>query len=149
MLVQLKKKNYKIWLAQWSSKITADFKPNYWQYTSKGKVNGITGNVDMNYAYDDISKTVENVNNSVEKSKILFTVGKTYTTQVDLNVRVGPGTKNRIKKYSELTEDGKKHSFKQQNAVLKKGTRITCLDVSIENNNCWIKIPSRLYCGVL
>lgn len=43
--------NYKIWLAQWTSASShsADFKVDLWQYTSKGKVDGINSNVDMNY----------------------------------------------------------------------------------------------------
>ena len=43
--------NYKIWVAQWTSASThsADFKVDLWQYTSKGKVDGISGKVDMNY----------------------------------------------------------------------------------------------------
>ena len=39
---------YYIWLAQWNDKITASFKVDFWQYTSKGEVNGIKGNVDLN-----------------------------------------------------------------------------------------------------
>lgn len=61
---------YKIWLAQWEvSKPTANFKYNYWQYTSSGQIEGISGRVDMNYCYDDISISVENVEKPVEKSK--------------------------------------------------------------------------------
>lgn len=43
--------NYKIWLAQWTNAEThsADFKVDLWQYTSKGKIDGINSNVDMNY----------------------------------------------------------------------------------------------------
>ena len=43
--------NYKIWLAQWTTaeNHSADFKVDLWQYSNKGKVNGITGKVDMNY----------------------------------------------------------------------------------------------------
>ena len=43
--------NYKIWLAEWNgqSMHTANFKVDMWQYTSSGKVDGINGNVDMNY----------------------------------------------------------------------------------------------------
>lgn len=42
--------NYKIWLAQWTSQEnhSADFKVDLWQYSSKGNISGITGNVDMN-----------------------------------------------------------------------------------------------------
>lgn len=55
-------KGYKIWLAQWASKPTADFKIDYWQYSSKGQVQGISGNVDMNICYDnlEIENTTEN-----------------------------------------------------------------------------------------
>ena len=43
--------NYKIWLAQWTNANThsAKFKVDLWQYTDNGNVNGINGNVDMNY----------------------------------------------------------------------------------------------------
>lgn len=42
---------YKIWLAEWtnSEKHSATFGVDLWQYSSKGKVNGINGNVDLNY----------------------------------------------------------------------------------------------------
>lgn len=61
---------YKIWLAQWDvEKPTANFNYNYWQYTSHGYIDGISGSVDMNYCYDEISESVENVDNNVEKSK--------------------------------------------------------------------------------
>ena len=134
---------FKIWLAQWSNKMTANFKVDYWQYTSKGQVSGIKGNVDLNYCYD-ISKTVENVNNSVEKSK--YVVGKNYITQVDLNVRIGAGLNYEVKNYNDLTEDGKKHAYKLQKAILRKGTTVTCQKVVQSGENIWIKIPSRIYC---
>lgn len=43
------------WIAQYNSK--CDYIGNYsiWQYKSNGKVPGINGNVDMNYAYVDVS----------------------------------------------------------------------------------------------
>ncbi len=41
------------WVAQWSSK--CDYKGSYgiWQYSSKGRVDGIDGDVDMNYQVQD------------------------------------------------------------------------------------------------
>ncbi len=42
---------YKIWLAQYASTPTYKGKYDMWQYTEKGKVNGVTGNVDMNISY--------------------------------------------------------------------------------------------------
>ena len=41
----------KIWLAQYAAKPSYGGKYNMWQYTSKGKVNGIKGDVDMNLSY--------------------------------------------------------------------------------------------------
>lgn len=42
---------YKIWLAQYNSTPTYTGRYNLWQYSSKGSVNGISGNVDMNLSY--------------------------------------------------------------------------------------------------
>ena len=43
--------NYKIWLAQYSAAPTYKGRYDMWQYTSKGKISGIKGNVDLNYSY--------------------------------------------------------------------------------------------------
>lgn len=42
---------YKIWLAQYASAPTYSGRYDMWQYTSTGKINGISGNVDMNLSY--------------------------------------------------------------------------------------------------
>ena len=41
------------WVAQYNSKCTYKGEYGMWQYSSKGKVDGISGNVDMNYCYVD------------------------------------------------------------------------------------------------
>lgn len=48
------------WVAQWSSK--CDYKKEYgmWQYSSKGKIPGISGNVDLNYSLKDYEKIIRN-----------------------------------------------------------------------------------------
>ncbi len=43
--------NYTIWVAQYNATCTYTGKYNMWQYTSKGSVPGINGNVDMNISY--------------------------------------------------------------------------------------------------
>ena len=44
--------NYKLWLAQYASQPTyTATRYDIWQYSSKGKVSGISGNVDMNISY--------------------------------------------------------------------------------------------------
>ena len=98
--------------------------------------------------YDEESEIVENVENSVDK----FKKGKNYKLQVDLNVRIGAGTNYRVKRFEELTEDGKKHAYKQIKAVLKKGTIVTCQEIIKKSNgDIWLRIPygfvARLYNG--
>lgn len=44
---------YDKWVAQWASKCTYNKEYGIWQYRSNGKVDGINGNVDMNYSYKD------------------------------------------------------------------------------------------------
>ena len=85
---------------------------------------------------------VEDVDNSNR-----YIIGKNYTLQVDLNVRYGAGTNYAIKKYSELTVDGKKHAYVQTNAVLKKGTVVTCLEIIKNGQDIWLRIPSGYVAG--
>ena len=47
------KSRYDIWLAQWTSEPTYTGSFGLWQYSSKGSVDGVSGNVDMNIAYKD------------------------------------------------------------------------------------------------
>lgn len=71
-----------------------------------------------------------------------FIVSQNYTIQVNLKVRDGAGVDKRWKLKSELTNDGKKHAINSENAVLKAGTRVTCLEIQKNNNNIWVRIPS-------
>lgn len=62
---------YSIWCAKYS-----DNKPNIaasydiWQYSSKGSIAGISGNVDMNYMYKDIRNITKNASTKKTISKI-------------------------------------------------------------------------------
>ena len=117
--------------------------------TSPTYVNTIMSIINSNNLtkYDEFPKytdsVVENVENHVER----FEKRKVYTLQVNLNVRTGAGTNYRVKKYKELTVDGKNHAFRQEKAVLKKGTKVTCLNVIKEHNNIWLQIPSGFIAG--
>lgn len=44
---------YAIWVAQWSDKLTYSGSYGIWQYSKKGTVAGINGNVDLDYCYVD------------------------------------------------------------------------------------------------
>lgn len=98
-----------------------------------------------NFPMQDVLNYIEEKEPEID---INYEVGKVYTTQVDLNVRTMPDVNSRQKLYKELTQDGKKHSYKQTKAVLKKGTRVSCLGIYKMNNNIWIKIPSGFIAGL-
>lgn len=55
---------YTIWVAQYNNTNTYGGKYDMWQYTSSGKVNGISGNVDMNILYKNIFES-SGFNNSL------------------------------------------------------------------------------------
>lgn len=44
------------WLAQYNNEVTYKGKYDLWQFTSSGRIDGIAGNVDMNYCYASILK---------------------------------------------------------------------------------------------
>lgn len=63
-------KAYDKWLAEWSSVRTYKGKAGLWQYSSQGKVDGINGNVDMNYAIKDYPSIMKNYGlNGYEKKE--------------------------------------------------------------------------------
>ena len=43
------------WIAQYNSECEYGGKYDIWQYSSKGKVNGVSGNCDMNYCYTEFT----------------------------------------------------------------------------------------------
>ena len=51
---------FDLWVAQWASKCTYGGSYGMWQYTDNGKVPGIAGAVDMNYAYKDYASIIKN-----------------------------------------------------------------------------------------
>lgn len=64
------KKKYDTWLAEWR-----DDKPTYggnigiWQYTSKGEINGISGDVDMNVSYKDYPSIIAGMSATDNKNE--------------------------------------------------------------------------------
>lgn len=51
---------YAHWVAQYDSKCTYKGDYGIWQYSSKGSVDGISGNVDLDYAYVDYPTIITN-----------------------------------------------------------------------------------------
>ncbi len=74
-------------------------------------------------------------------TKPKYEVGKTYTLQEDMNIRIGHGVDKAKVSVSKWTADAKKHATK--NGQLMKGTKVTVLDTY----KGWIKTPSGWICG--
>lgn len=145
--------NYKIWLAQWAEKPTADFRIDYWQYTSSGQVQGISGNVDMNICYDNLStettnkKTNEEIAEEViqgkwsvqpERQKLLEQAGYNYKEiQSIVNAKMKANSTNNnkityiVKKGDNLTKIASRY-----------GTTVSNL---VKLNN--IQNPNKIYVG--
>lgn len=81
---------------------------------------------------------------------VSFKVGTTYKTQVELYIRDSAGTDKEIKKVKDITINAKENAkFEEdnKNAVLKVGTKVTCMDIKKIGKDIWIKIPSGWIAG--
>lgn len=98
---ELKNLGCKFWIARYplqdNGTIKETLKPNIgeymWQYSSKGSVDGISGNVDMNIIYGSIETSttpLPSINISTETS-IEF-LGKVNTNSGNLNIRSAPNS---------------------------------------------------------
>lgn len=64
-------KLYDKWIAQWSKTVSVSYKYSMWQYSSQGTVNGLSGNIDLDYAYLDYPEIMKkNGLNGFEKETI-------------------------------------------------------------------------------
>ena len=109
------RKIYPIWLAQYYKEAQLDC--DIWQYTSEGKVNGISGNVDLNVIYNEgivkqaeTQKAVENFETAAMQA-LLITAYKLGIISTDVSVvdnKSNDKTNSAIKqmkKFLGLTED--------------------------------------------
>lgn len=96
------------------------------------------------------SNNLTRFDKEISSEDIEYVIGKNYELQANMFVRTGAGTNFQIKAWQELTEDGKRHAVVQEygaNAVLKKGTIVTCKNVIHEGINIWLQIPSGYVAG--
>lgn len=77
-----------------------------------------------------------------------YAIGKTYTLQENLYIREQPfGNKM---KFSCITHNAQKHSKFDEygNAILQKGTEVTCKSISEQTGSTWMLIPSGWVCAI-
>ena len=102
------------WMAWWYSQASSKFDHNtygLWQYTSSGKVNGISGNVDMNEAFKDYPSIIDGGNSTPAQPSAPISnepTGSTLNLAVDvMNGKYGDGDarKNNLgSRYNEVQD---------------------------------------------
>lgn len=82
-----------------------------------------------------------------QQASVYWVKGQNYVTQQDLYVRTAPNG-NKIK-FEDLTENARKNAKKDifGYGILKRGTVVTCKDVSPTQTCVWVKIPSGWVCA--
>lgn len=95
------------------------------------------------------AQSVQKTEQSVSKTeKTEYIIGKTYTLDSNLYIREQPfGEKM---KFSCITQNAQLNSKFDDygNAILQKGTKVTCKAVSQQTNSTWILIPSGWVCAI-
>lgn len=123
---------YDKWVARWAS--STSFKPlSMWQYTNKGKVSGITTNVDLDYSYKDYTKIVTPQTHALTKAE----TGGSETEQPST---VTAGWKTSGKKYWYQKADGTRAK-----GWLTVGKDRFYLDASGYRVTGWKKISGKYY----
>lgn len=72
-------KSYRIWLANYTTETTYGKTYDFWQYSSTGAVNGINGNVDMNFYYEQPGDSFKRDANSIANAKVTSIPDQPYT----------------------------------------------------------------------
>lgn len=116
-----------IWLAEWNKEVSYPGIYTIWQYTSKGRVNGINGNVDLNYLYDDNIINNENNESYEYKGNSIVDYLKSIGVDSSYKNRKKLAKENGISNYTGTAEQnlklleklrGKKTSNYQGNSIV-------------------------------
>ncbi len=119
---------YKIWLANYTTNgVATSYAGDYymWQYSSSGKVNGLKGNIDINYIFEP-KAAAPAVSTPAAKAPVTATsafVSYSAKTKSALKYRTGPGTNYKVK------------------GIYKKGATIKVVGKS----GSWVKLSNGYY----
>ena len=94
-----------------------------------------------------ISLNLQRFDTMLVPSASSYVIGRTYTTQQDLNVRYDPNG-DKVP-YQELTENGREHAFigTSGEGILKRGTEVTVKEIQSTGSCTWLRIPSGWICA--
>ena len=144
---------YDKWLAEWKSNPTYKKSFGIWQYSSKGQIPGIKGNVDLNISYKDYpsiiksKKTDDNRNETSKTNEINYVVKKGDT--LSLIASKYNTTYQKLASYNNISNPNKIYpgqiiKIKQEmninptNYVVKKGDTLSSIDSRYKTS--WKKI---------
>ena len=144
---------YDKWLAEWKSNPTYKKSFGIWQYSSKGQIPGINGNVDLNISYKDYpsiikgKKTDDNRNDTSKTDEINYVVKKGDT--LSLIASKYNTTYQKLASYNNISNPNKIYpgqiiKIKQDininptNYVIKKGDTLS--SIASRYKTSWKKI---------
>lgn len=109
--------DYLFWVAQYGPKCTAKHRVDMWQYTSKGSVPGIKGNVDCSILYgfpnpnfrENIVRTLKSGDEGTDVKQLQSVLNLKYNAGLKIDGYFGPRTKSavmEVQRLRGLTVDG-------------------------------------------
>lgn len=121
--------NYKIWLAQWTAleNHSADFRVDLWQYSSKGIIEGITGNVDLNRC----------LNCEIKEEEI---TGKKTNEQIADEVIKGLWDKGEVRK-TLLTNNG--YNYEEIQAIVNQKLGVSKSSYTVKSGDTLSEIATK------
>ena len=147
------------WVAQWKDKFTYKGNAGMWQYSSKGKMPGISGNVDLDISFRDYPSIIKNknlnnykdtgnntsnneINYVVKKGDTLTSIAKKYnTTWKVLASYNNISNPNKIYPGQIIKIPNGNSSIKPTTYVVKKGDTLT--SIAKKYNTTWRSIYNK------
>ena len=122
---------YSVWCAKYSTS-EPDIATAYdiWQYSSSGRVDGISGNVDMNYMYKDIRMPVVQPTVSKPKPEVKPEAKPTPTDAVVYTVKSGDTLSGIAKKYNTTYQKLAAYNGIKNPNLIKVGQKIKIPNVA-------------------
>jgi GH25 family lysozyme M1 (1,4-beta-N-acetylmuramidase) len=150
---------YDKWVAEWGPQCTYGKSYCMWQYTDAGTVNGINGNVDMNYCYCDYSTVNQPTPqpqpspspNPPSGSSIIRTIQSTLNSRYGLNIAVdgifGPQTRQALLKGFQIELNRQFNAGLVVDGIWGPNTKAACplIQKGARGNITWI-LQALLYC---
>ena len=122
---------YSVWCAKYSTSEPAiSVAYDIWQYSSSGRIDGISGNVDMNYMYKDIRMPVVQPTISKPKPEVKPEAKPTPADEVVYTVKSGDTLSGIAKKYNTTYQKLAAYNGIKNPNLISVGQKIKILNVA-------------------